>query len=78
MAGAMWILFGVSFILTAGTVGVFGLFFLIPVYLIYWQIKYGSLKTADPDYLKAKRDRLIALLLWLPAGLLKLLTLLIA
>jgi uncharacterized membrane protein len=78
MAGAMWVLFAISFILTAGTVGLFGLFFLIPAYLVYWQVKYGSLKTDDPDYQKAKRDRLIALLLWLPAGLLKLLTLLIA
>jgi len=78
MAGAMWVLFGVSFILTAGTAGVFGLFFLIPAYLVYWQIKYGSLKTSDPDYQKAKRDRLVALLLWFPAGLLKFLTLLIA
>lgn len=72
MAGAMWVLLGASFIFTAGTVGVFAFFFLIPLSLIYWQVKYGRLKTADPDYQKAKRDRLIALLLWLPAGLLEL------
>ncbi len=75
MAGAMWILLPISFIFTAGTAGIFAFFFLVPLYLIFWQIKYGSLKTVDPDYQKAKRDRLIALALWLPAGLLKLLTL---
>jgi len=72
MAGAMWVLLGASFIFTAGTVGVFAFFFLIPLSLIYWQVKYGRLKTADPDYQKAKRDRIIALLLWLPAALLEL------
>lgn len=72
MAGAMWVLLVASFIFTAGTAGVFAFFFLIPLSLIYWQVKYGRLKTPDPDYQKAKRDRLIALLLWLPAGLLEL------
>ncbi|HEY0430648.1 MAG TPA: hypothetical protein VGC61_02485, partial [Pyrinomonadaceae bacterium] len=43
--------------------------FLIPVSLIYWQITFGGLKTADPDYAKTKRDRIIALLLWLGASL---------
>ncbi len=73
MAGAMWALLGVSLILTAGTVGVFACFFLIPLSLIYWQISYGRLKTADPDYQKAKRDRLIALGLWVPAALIEIL-----
>jgi predicted RNA-binding Zn-ribbon protein involved in translation (DUF1610 family) len=78
MAGAMWVFLVVSFILTVGTFGVLACFFLIPASLVYWQIKFGSLKTIDPDYQKAKRDRLVALGLWLPAGLLKLLTLLFA
>jgi hypothetical protein len=43
------------------------LFFVIPVWLIYWQLKFGRLQTADPDYKRAKRDRLIALIIWLPA-----------
>jgi hypothetical protein len=75
MAGAMWVFLLVGLIFTVGTLGVMACFFLIPASLIYWQVKFGSLKTADPDYLKAKRDRLIALLLWLPAGLLQLLLL---
>ena len=78
MAGAMWVLLVISFILTVGTFGVLAFFFLIPVYVVYWQVKFGSLKTVDPDYQKAKRDRLMALILWLPAGLLELLTLLLA
>jgi hypothetical protein len=73
MAGAMWALMGVSLIFSAGTIGVFAFFFLIPLSLIYWQISYGRLTTADPDYQKAKRDRLIALGLWVPAALIEVL-----
>ena len=73
MAGAMWALMGVSLIFTAGTIGVFAFFFLIPLLLIYWQISYGRLTTADPDYNRAKRDRLIALGLWVPAALIEVL-----
>ncbi len=71
MATAMWVLFLVGFIFTAGTIGVFAFFFIVPVSLILWQVKYGRIKTADPDFQKAKRDRLIAIALWLPAGLLQ-------
>jgi hypothetical protein len=71
MAGVMWAMLALSTILTAGTLAVFAFFFAIPASLIYWQIKYGRLTTADPDYKKAKRDRLIALFLWLPAALIE-------
>jgi hypothetical protein len=71
MATAMWVLLLVGLIFTAGTMGVFAFFFIVPVPLVLWQIKYGSLKTADPDFQKARRDRLIAIALWLPAGLLQ-------
>lgn len=71
MAAAMWVLFAVGFIFSAGSLGVLAFFFVIPFALLVWQIKYGRLKTADPDYKKAKRDRLIAVALWLPAGLLQ-------
>ena len=47
--------------------------FIIPLLLIYWQISFGGLKTADSDYAKTKRDRLIALLLWLPASFIQIL-----
>jgi hypothetical protein len=72
MAAAMWVLFFVGFIFTAGTLGVLAFFFIIPVLLILWHIKYGSLKTADPDYKKARRDLLVAVALWLSAGVLQL------
>ena len=51
------------------------LFLVIPVWLIYWQVKFGKLETVDPDYKTAKRDRLIALLIWLPALALEVLVL---
>ncbi len=71
MATAMWVLFLVGFVFTAGRLGVVGLFFVVPVSVIVWQIKYGNLQTTDPDYQKAKRDRWIALVLWLPVGILQ-------
>jgi hypothetical protein len=43
------------------------LFFVIPVWLVYWQVKFGRIQTQDADYARAKRDRLIALIIWLPA-----------
>lgn len=71
MAGAMWAFLAISLIFSGGTIGVFACFFLIPLSLIYWQISYGRLTTADPAYKKAKRDCLIALGLWVPAALIE-------
>jgi len=50
--------------------------FLIPMSLIYWQISYAGLKPADADYAKTRRDRVIALLLWLPASVIQILIIL--
>ena len=73
IAGAMWAFLAVSQIWGTVTVVVLVFFFLIPLSLIYWQISYGRLTTADPDYKRAKRDRLIALGLWVPAALIEVL-----
>ena len=75
-AGAMWIFFllGLLPFLPFGW-GFTGLFFSIPVWLIYWQVKFGRLQTSDVDYKRAKRDRLIALIIWLPALAIELLSL---
>lgn len=67
----MWVFFLVGLIWNGGTIGVLACFFIVPVSLILWQFKYGRIQTADPDFKKAKRDRLIAIALWLPAGLLQ-------
>jgi len=75
MAGAMWVFFLVRFIFIGGAWGFAALVFAIPAYLIFWQVKYGSLKTPDKDFRAAKRDRLIALLIWLPGPVLQLLLL---
>jgi len=73
IAGAMWAFLAVSQIWGTVTVVVLVFFFLIPLSLIYWQVSYGRLTTADPDYKRAKRDRLIALGLWVPAALIEIL-----
>lgn len=72
MGAAMWVLFFVGFIFSAGTLGVLAFFFIIPVSLILWYIKYGLLRTADVDYKTARRDRPIAVALWLSAGVVQL------
>jgi hypothetical protein len=74
-AGAMWALVGLGLIFGLATIAAIACIFLIPISLGYWQIKYGRLKTADADYPKTRRDRLIALLLWLPASVIELLIL---
>jgi hypothetical protein len=43
------------------------LFFVIPIWLIVWQLRFGRLQTVDKDYKRAKRDRLLPLVIWLPA-----------
>jgi hypothetical protein len=36
----------------------------VPVMVLRWQLKFGRLRSTDPDYSKAKKVRNIALLLW--------------
>ena len=72
-AGAMWGFIGLGLIFGAASLAAIACIFLIPLSLIYWQISYGQLKTADADYAKTKRDRVIALLLWLPASAIEIL-----
>jgi hypothetical protein len=71
-AGAIWVFFLIGLIITAGQLAFLAGIFLVPISLILWQIRYGRLKTDDPDYKKAKRDCMAALFLWLPAMLLQL------
>lgn len=74
-AGVMWIFFllGLLPFLPFG----WGFTFLvvaIPIWLVYWQVQFGSLQTTDADYKRAKRDRLIALVIWIPALALQLIS----
>ncbi|MGH9872226.1 MAG: hypothetical protein ACRD9S_07125 [Pyrinomonadaceae bacterium] len=72
-AGAMWGLTGLGLVFGIASLAAIACIFLIPISLIYWQIKHGRLKTADADYAKTKRDRVIALLLWLGASFIQIL-----
>lgn len=68
-AVAMWVFLGLSFIPFLPVVywGFLLTFLVVMVLLIRWQVKFGGLKTVDPDYKRAKRSRTIALILWLVA-----------
>lgn len=70
-AVSMWVFFLVSFLLSAAGWAFLGLMIVIPFWLIYWQFTFGKLTTNDPDYEKAKRDRLVAFFVWLPAPILQ-------
>jgi hypothetical protein len=66
--GAMWAFVALGLIFGIASLAAIVCVFLIPISLVYWQISFGRLKTADLDYAKTKRDRIIALLLWLGAS----------
>jgi hypothetical protein len=68
-AVAMWVFLGISFIPFIPLVGWASVatFLVVMVMLIRWQVKFGGLKTSDPDYVRAKRSRNIVLVLWLVA-----------
>ena len=72
-AGALWVLVALGTVFGIAQLGAVICDVGIPLGLIYWQISYGGLKTADVDFAKTKRDRLIALLLWLGAGVVQVL-----
>ncbi|MGA9996343.1 MAG: hypothetical protein WBP93_13075 [Pyrinomonadaceae bacterium] len=66
---AMWVFLGLSFI---PLTGIFGYAFLVTLIvvialLVRWQVKFGDILTADPDYVQAKRSKNMALILLLAA-----------
>jgi hypothetical protein len=76
LAVGMWVFFLVRFIPFVGIIGwigMGGLLIGVPVKLIIWQMKFGRIKTSDPDYRKAKINRLIAFFIWLPLPVLMIL-----
>jgi hypothetical protein len=50
-----------------GQLAFIGIMVALPLMLIRWQSRYGRIKTNDVDFKTARRNRNIALLLWLPA-----------
>lgn len=67
-AVAMFVFLGLSFVPLLPTYwGFIVTFFVVIVGFIRWQVKFGRLQTDDPDYVRAKRQKNTALLLWLVA-----------
>jgi hypothetical protein len=66
-AGAMWLILLVGMVVPLVAWGFIGLFFAVPIWLITWQVRFRSLETPDLDYKTAKRDWVVALIIWLPA-----------
>ena len=65
-AFVMWVFLGLSFIPVLPLVGWAFLFTFVAVLvmIIRWQVKFGGIKTNDPDYPRGKGHRNLALILW--------------
>jgi hypothetical protein len=65
-AAAMYVFLLLSFIPFVPAVGWAFLiaFFLVLIMGVRWQFSFGGLVTGDPDYVKAKRSKNIAFILW--------------
>lgn len=46
------------------SLGWVALLFIVPILLVRWWVKYSKLQTADADYEKAKRETIIAAIIW--------------
>jgi len=67
-AVAMFTFLGLSFVPLLPTYwGFIVTFFVVIVMFVRWQVKFGGLQTGDPDYMRAKRLKNVALVLWLVA-----------
>jgi Ca2+/Na+ antiporter len=68
-AVVLWVFLGLSFIPFIPLVGwaFLATFVVVLVMLIRWQVKFGGIKTKDPDYPRAKGNRNLAVVLWLAA-----------
>ncbi len=65
----MWAFLGLSFVPFLPLVSWAFLFAFVAVLvlIVRWQLKFGRIKTDDPDYPGAKRSKNLAALLWLGA-----------
>ena len=60
----------IPFVGIAGWIGMFILMVVVPIKLVIWQVRFAGLKTNDPDHKRAKTNRNIAFLIWIPLPLL--------
>ena len=68
-AVAMWVFMGIGVIPLVPLVdwGFLVTFILVIVMVIRWQLRFDDIKSSDPDYLKARRAKNLALVLWIVA-----------
>ncbi|MDQ3906954.1 MAG: hypothetical protein M3268_01285 [Acidobacteriota bacterium] len=68
-AAGMWVLLLLSLVPFIPLVG-YGFiftFFAVIVLFVRWQVRFANINTPDPDYAKAKRNKNVALALWVAA-----------
>lgn len=68
-AVGMWILLAISLLPFVPFVyyGFIFTFFVVIFLFVRWQVRFPNVNTADPDYAKAKRNKNVALVLWIVA-----------
>lgn len=66
VAGVMWLLFFLRLIpmLAAAGAGMVGGLVAVPVWIIFWMVRYGGIRTEDVDYKRARRNIISAAVLW--------------
>jgi hypothetical protein len=67
-AVAMYVFLVVGLLFTFAYLGFLGAFTVVALLLIRWQLRFGNLLSADPDYQRAQRSKNIALLLLIIAS----------
>lgn len=70
VAASMYAFFGITFLPFVRVIGVVGFIITliaVPVMLLIWRNRFGSLETNDPDFMNAKRSKNAAFFLWLAA-----------
>lgn len=68
LAGAMWVFFFLGFLPFFGFVSTWVFYViavLIPIFLIIWYVRFGNLKTLDPEFNTAKKYLYTAFFIWL-------------
>ena len=69
VAFVMWAFLGISLIPFVPLVyyGFVITFVILIVLIVRWQLRFSNINTSDPDYVKARRSKNIAFVLWLVA-----------
>jgi hypothetical protein len=59
MMGTFFVVRYIPFLGMVGMVGFLGLLFAVPIMAIRWRVKFGSIKSDDPEFLRARKTTML-------------------